>query len=189
MATVVNQTRVGAPLNVAGGIFSAPLGTALPTDATVTLDEAFKIGGLISEEGLKEAPTRSTDKVKSWGGHLARVLQSEYSITVTFTIIERTEESLKDVFGDANVTSAPGAGGTNRSILKKADQLPIKSRVADMKDGAAKIRLVYPSSQITEVGESQYHHGGLISYPVTVECYPDENGVYGYEYEFVPDAT
>lgn len=189
MATVVNQTRVGAPLNVTGGIHSAPLGTALPTDAVMELNEAFKLGGLISEDGLTEAPTRSTDDTNSWGGHLARVLQSEYGISVTFTIIERTEESLKDVYGDDNVTTTTATGGTNRAIQKKADQLPVKSRVATMKDGDVKIRLVYPKSQIVEVGESQYHHGGLISYPVTVKCYPDDNGVYGYEYEFVPTTV
>lgn len=188
MATIVNQTRVGAPAKASGGIYTAPLGTALPTDASTALAEAFKLGGLISEDGLNEAPTRSTENVKSWGGHTARVLQSEYALKLTYTIIERTEESLKEVFGADNVKVASAVGGTTRSIMKKAQQLPTMVRVADMLDSAVKIRTVYPRSQVVEVGETQYHGAGLISYPLTVECYPDENGVYGYEYEFVPSA-
>lgn len=188
MATIVNQTRVGAPAKASGGIYTAPFGTALPTDASTALTEAYKLGGLITQDGLTEAPTRSTENIKSWGGHTARVLQSEYALKLTYTIMERTEESLKEAFGADNVTSASASGGTTRSIMKKADQLPTMVRVAEMLDSGVKIRSVYPLSQVVEVGETQYHGAGLISYPLTVECYPDENGVYGYEYEFVPSA-
>lgn len=106
MATIVNQTRVGAPAKASGGIYTADLGTALPTDASTPLTEAFKLGGLLSQDGLTEAPTRSTENIKSWGGHTARVLQSEYALKLTYTIIERTEESMKEVFGSDNVTVA-----------------------------------------------------------------------------------
>lgn len=188
MATIVNQTRVGAPAKASGGLYTADLGAALPTDATTALTEAFKLGGLISEDGINETPTRGTDNVKSWGGHTARVLQSEYALKLTYTIIERTEESLKEVFGPDNVKSVSVSGGTNRSIMKKAKQLPPMVRVADMLDSAVKIRTVYPISQVVEVGETQYYGAGLLSYQLTIECYPDENGVYGYEYEFVPSA-
>ena len=162
MATVVNQTRVGAPAKATGGIFIAPVGTPLPVDADTQLNEAFKISGLIGEEGLTESPNRETDDVKAWGGHLARVLQSDYAIEVTLTYIERTETTLKEVHGDDNVKVTPGSGKTTTEI-----------------------RLVYPNSQVVNVGESQYNHTGLISYPVTLKCYPDENGNYGYEYETV----
>ena len=185
MATVVNQTRVGSPAKATGGIFIAPVGTPLPVDADTQLNEAFKISGLIGEEGLTESPNRETDDVKAWGGHLARVLQSDYAIEVTLTYIERTETTLKEVHGDDNVKVTPGSGKTTTAITKNAKTLPNKARIADMLDGETKIRLVYPNSQVVNVGESQYNHTGLISYPVTLKCYPDENGNYGYEYETV----
>lgn len=183
MATVINQTRVGAPAKATGGIYIAPVGTALPTDAKVALDEAFKISGLIGEDGLDEAPKRDTEDAKAWGGHLARVLQSDYAIEVTLTYIERTEQTLKEVHGDANVTVQTSGAERNVAITKNATQLEAKARVADMLDGKTKIRLVYPRSQVVSVGNSTYNHKGLISYPVTLKCYPDENGNYGYEYE------
>lgn len=183
MATVINQTRVGAPAKATGGISIAPLGTALPTDAKTPLDPAFKLSGLISEDGLNESPKRDTEDIKAWGGHLARVLQSDYAIEVTLTYIERTEETLKEVHGDANVNVQASGAERNVSITKNAAQLETKARIADMLDGKTKVRLVYPRSQITSVGESSYNHKGLITYPVTLKCYPDENGNYGYEYE------
>lgn len=183
MATVVNQTRVGAPFDITGGIYVAPVGTPLPTDVFTPLNDDFKITGLIGEDGLTESPTRETNDIKAWGGHLARVLQSDYAIEVTLTYIERTETSLKEVYGDDNVTIRPKDSSTLTSIVKNAQQLPNKSRVAEMLDGQTKIRLVYPNCQIVNVGESKYAGNDLIAYPVTIKCYPDENGNYGYEYE------
>lgn len=183
MATVINQTRVGAPAQATGGIFIAPVGTAVPVDATTALNEAFKISGLISEDGLTETPNRSSEDVKSWGGHLARALQSEFGIEVTLTYIERTEETMKEVHGDENVQVASSGTAKTMSITKNAKALPNKARIADMLDGKTKIRLVYPNSQVVSVGESSYKHSGLITYPVTLKCFPDENGNYAYEYE------
>lgn len=183
MATVINQTRVGAPAKATGGVSSAIIGTALPTDAKNPLDQAFKLSGLISEDGLTESPKRDNEDVKSWGGHLARVLQSDYAIEVTLTYIERTEETLKQVHGDANVTVQTSGAERTVAITKNANQLEPKSYVADMLDGKTKLRLVYPRAQVSSVGESSYNHRGLITYPVTLKCYPDENGNYGYEYE------
>lgn len=188
MATVINQTRVGAPAKATGGIFIAPVGTALPVDASTTLNAAFKISGLIGEDGLEETPTRSNDDIKAWGGHLARVLQSDYAVEVKLTYIERTEDTLKEVHGDDNVKVTTAGATKNTAITKNAKQLPNKARIADMLDGAVKIRLVYPNSQVVDVGSAQYHHKGLISYPVTIKCFPDANGNYGYEYESAPAA-
>lgn len=184
MATV-NKTRVGAPAKATGGIYIAPIGTALPTDAEAELDSGFKITGLIGEDGLSEEPERSTEPVNAWGGHLARVLQTEYSHTVTFTYIERTKTTLEEVFGAENVTVSEESG-TKTAITKNGKTLPNLSRVADMKDGNTKIRLVYPNSQITSISGTQYAHNSLIQYEVEMACYPDENGAYGYEYEYTP---
>ena len=51
MADVKNVTA--AKPKIGGAVYSAPLGTTLPKDATTALDKAFKALGYISEDGLK----------------------------------------------------------------------------------------------------------------------------------------
>lgn len=187
----INQTRIGAP-DVGGGLFNAPLGTALPTDASTKLAEAFKIVGLLSSDGLSESPNRESDDKKAWGGKLARVIQTEHDLTVKFTLIERTEQTLKLVHGDSNVISSnqeakgDAPAGKLQTILKNAKVLPPKSFVANMRDGITQLRNVYPAAQVVNVGESKWVHDDLIAYEVELKCYEDSSGNKGYEYEFTP---
>lgn len=186
---MANQTRIGAP-KASGGLFSGPLGTELPTDATTALGAGLKLTGLVGEDGLSETTERNNEQERAWGGQIARVVQSEYGLTFTFTFIERTDAVLKEVLGEDNVEiTSPSGGGTLRTLKFNNEVLPSRVYVADMKDGATSIRKVYPNAQITEVGDVQYVHSALIKYEVTVTAYPDENGNNAYEYEFTPASA
>ena len=59
MANNVANVVAGKPL-AAGGVWIAPLGTALPTDETTALNAAFKSAGYIGEDGLTETIERAT---------------------------------------------------------------------------------------------------------------------------------
>lgn len=59
-----NQANVSAGKGVKGGyIFSAPVGTALPTDIKSKLDPAFKCLGFISEDGYVEDIDEDSDDI------------------------------------------------------------------------------------------------------------------------------
>ena len=73
---------------VGGGIYSAPLGTALPTDATTTLNTAFKNLGYVSEDGVTNSDERSTNDIKAWGGDTVNTVQTEKKDTFKYTLIE-----------------------------------------------------------------------------------------------------
>ena len=52
----------------AGGIYRAAAGTTLPTDATTSLAAAFKEIGYISEDGVTNSISKTTNEIKEWGG-------------------------------------------------------------------------------------------------------------------------
>lgn len=184
MANSVANVAVGKP-KVTGGAFRAPIGTALPTNSSTALNVAFKGLGYVGEEGVVFAPARSTDKKKAWGGDIVKVLQTEYSETWQFTLIEyRNAEVQKLVFGDSNVTvtAATVSAGTLLAVKHNGDVLPRQEFVFEMFEGAATDRVVLPNAQVTEVGEVTYSDEEIIAYPVTVEAFEDATGNNSYEY-------
>lgn len=55
---------------VTGYLFVAPNGTALPTDATTDLPEAFKNLGYIDEDGVTETVDTSSEDIKDINGDI-----------------------------------------------------------------------------------------------------------------------
>lgn len=186
---MANETRVGSPVKAVGGLRSADLGSPLPTDAEGVLDAAYKALGLLGEDGLSESEERSVEDERAWGGTIARTVQTEYGLKVTFTFIERTTAVLQEVRGKDNVIVEEVTGGTKRTMLFNSKTLPRRSYIADIKDGDYKLRKVYPTAQITEVGETQFVHSTLIKYEVTLTAYEDEAGNNEYEYDFMPSVA
>lgn len=185
MATPNVANVVAGKPNVAGGVMNGPLGSTLPTDAVTSVDAAIKALGYISEDGLTEATERSTEKIKAWGGDIAKVVQTEFSATFSFTFIETLNaDVLKVVNGDGNVTTtaATPTTGTLHAVKVTGEQLDHDVWVFEVRDGTARIRIVVPNGQITTVGEVTYSDGGVVSYPVTVETFKDSNGAYYYKY-------
>lgn len=187
---MANETLVGAPLSATGGVLSAPAGTALPTSATAATT-GFSGRGLIGEDGLSETTDRSTEKVRAWGGSLARVLQTEFGVTYTFQFISTTASVLREVHGDENVVVTPGAGDAHAqlAIAVNSKRLPVKPWIFEVKDGEDRIRIVVPEGQITNVGDINYSHNDIIRYEVTIDCYEDEAGNSAYKYITGPAVT
>ena len=98
MANVSNVTS--AKPKIGGAIYSAPLGTALPTDATTALNTGFKALGYISEDGLTNENTASTENVKAWGGDIVDTVQTEKTDKFSYTLIESLNiDVLKEIYG------------------------------------------------------------------------------------------
>ena len=184
MANLVQNVVAGKPL-ATGGILSGPLGTPLPTDASTAPDAAIAGVGYISDDGVSESMNRETDKIKAWGGDVVKIVQSEHSVTYQYTMIEAARAEVnREVYGEPNVTAtvATTTHGNQLAIKVTAEQLPHRVRVIEIKDGDARVRIVLPDSQITEVGDVTYQDAAIIAYPVTVEAFPDAAGVKAYKY-------
>lgn len=175
------NVTVGKP-KIGGAVFTAPAGTALPTDATTSLNAAFKSLGYISEDGVTNTISRDADEIKAWGGDTVLKPQTGFSDEFGMTFIESLNiDVLKAVFGDSAVTGASLSAGVKVSV-NSAELPPAEWVIETVLSGGNIRRLVIPNGQITEIGEITYTDGEAVGYEVTITAYPDASSNTHYEY-------
>ena len=87
-----------------GAVWSAPAGTALPTDATTTLDKAFTSLGYISEDGVAENGSINVTTLKAYGGATVLAIEGGNDVTYVFTPIEYNNPAVqKELWGQGSV--------------------------------------------------------------------------------------
>lgn len=180
------NVTAGKP-KVGGSIKRAPLGTTLPTSATDTLDAAFENVGYISDGGLVNSNSPSSENIKAWGGDIVLTTLTEKPDTFKFTLLEAMGvEALKAVYGDANVSGDLTSGIT---IHANSTQQPDCSWVIDMyyKNNTIK-RIVIPTAGVSGVGDVTYADGSAVGYETTISAMPDGNGDTHFEYMITVSA-
>lgn len=170
---------VGKP-RATGAIFSAPLGTALPLDATTKLDQAFKQLGYASEDGLSNEVETDNEDIKAWGGDTVLSVRTARKETFKLTLIQSMDiDTLKEVYGQDNVSEKTGA----LTVLHNGKDLPHRSYVFEMLLTGGRVkRIVVPDGLVSEVGEVKYADGEPIGYETTITGFPDSKGNTAYEY-------
>lgn len=179
MSDVKNVTT--AKPKVGGAVYSAPLGTTLPTDAITALDAAFKALGYISEDGMTNANSPESDNIKAWGGDTVAVVQTAKEDTFAYTLLEALNpDVLKEVYGSTNVS-----GTLETGITIKANATPMEEHILVvemiMKGGILK-RIVIPIGKVSEVGEIVYKDDEASGYETTITALPDTDENTHYEY-------
>ena len=166
---------------VGGAVFTAALGTTLPTDAVTDLGSAWTNLGYISDSGVVNSNSPSNTAIKAWGGDTVLDIQTEKPDTWKMTFIEHTNKDvLKFIYGDDNVT---GDLETGLTVKANSKELTTKSMIIDMllKNGTAK-RVVLPNCKITSVSDVNYTDSDAVGYEVEISAYPDTDGNTHYEY-------
>lgn len=180
-----DNVTTGKP-KVGGAIFVAPAGTTIPTDAVSELPENYSNMGYISDSGLVNSNTPSSDNIKAWGGDIVAVVPSEKPDTFKYTLVEALNPAvLKHVYGTSNVSGDVDTGITIKANNQQQDESTI---VIDMiLKGNILKRVVIPKAVVTAVGDITYADNSAVSYETTVSALPDGDG--NTHYEFIRKGT
>lgn len=172
--TDLNATNVR--IAITGAVWKAPLGTAVPSDSDpfAALNSAFANLGYISDDGVTENLDDSVDDVVAWqSAQTVRSATTQSTVNLEFMMIE-TKGSVLTAFYRGSSITTPAAG------IWKMEVKPIVSDpsiwVLDVLDGTLYERSVIKNGEIVERGEIQNMNGGARGYPVTIRCYPDDDG-------------
>jgi hypothetical protein len=173
---MADSTKVWAATIPADGaaVFAAPIGTALPTDASTDLDPAFVDLGWVSEEGVSNGISRETTKHYAWGGDVVKTTQDRYTETVKFALLESSPEVLQVVYGTANVVADDTAGTIE--VHHSSHKLAHQSFVIEFVDGESVGRIVIEDGLVTEMDDVKYSHKELLMYGLTVDVYRPKDG-------------
>lgn len=176
-----NYVSTGKP-KVAGAVYRAPKGTTLPTSASASLNGAFVDMGYISEDGVTNSNSPSSEKIKDWGGQTVLVVVTEKPDTFKLTFIEALNSNvLETVYNLANVT-VDGVNGTITVNANNAEPEECCYVIDTVMRGGALKRIVIPCGALSEIGDIVYKSDEAVAYEVTLDALPDSSGNSHYEY-------
>lgn len=164
---------------VGGGIWMAPYGTTLPTDASTALAEAFNSLGYIDENGVNRTTSLDSQVVNAWGGDVVAVLGNKKTEAFRFRCIEPDNlDALGLAYGEASGDLTNGI-----TVKSKADLFTPRSFViSTLLANNIHQRMVIPNGVVTAIGDAQYVDNRVIGCEVTITAIADSDGVTCYEY-------
>lgn len=189
----VTFSKPGTSDDKSGYIWVAPLGTAVPTDATSKLGDAFAGLGYLSEDGLTEPASFSAgDDIVAAGGDTVAQADPTFSKTWTGTCIEAlNEDLLKVAYGSTNVTVAPAPPEGDGSIVIKEQVGELEHHVIvidEMLKGGRRRRNVMADATFLITGDISHVHTALVNFEFTINAYPTASQPAQVQYITAPKA-
>lgn len=191
------------PLNVLAGIagqggtpslaWFAPLGTALPADASTALANSYLTAGYCTEAGLTISTATNTTDIAAYGVSVpVRTLITSQTQTGQIAFLE-TNPVTQAIYRRLPLPGqtggvTPTAGG-NLSMTEGQARVQSYVAVFTATDGVNLIRKVCPNIQITDKTDEVISQAAAITYGVTFTAYPDSTGTSIYTYMVVPNLA
>ena len=167
---------------IAGAIFTAPLGTTIPTKVSDTLDTAFKNIGFISDDGWTNSRNITTEKKKAWGNQTVYNAQTDATDDFKFKMLEYKKAGTKElIYGKNHVTVDTTTGEITTEVTTEEPEHVIIV-IDEILSNGAKQRTVVFDAQLSALGDITHADNELLMYDVTYSALPDANGVSHKEY-------
>jgi hypothetical protein len=157
MALVSGAVRVAGT----GEAYFAAEGATAPTNATSSLDAAYKGLGYTDPDGLSFTFSRNTSDIDAWQGSKLRVLTNAEPVSVTLKLMETKTDVLLFAFGGGTVVSGvftPPEEGVNA----------VRAFVVDFTDNTTKYRYYFPRAQVAGDVSFQLARTSGVAYDLTV---------------------
>jgi hypothetical protein len=158
-AVIVGQT---------GKVYTAPTGTAPPTDADTPWATGWIDLATISEDGMTTSFNEDSSEIKQWGGGVVRKLITSSETTFAFKCLESSKQVM-EAFYKTQVDAL-----TSSIELKGAQRAEMAWGI-DVLDGSTHVRFVIPRGELTERGDVVWKADEAAGYEFTVTAYQDEN--------------
>lgn len=168
-----SNIAIGLP-NPKGALYWAPLGTALPTDATTPLAGEFVNLGYVTEDGLTSTTAEEGDDIKAWGPETVARNQTSYGRNFTFNLLESSRVSvLQFRYGKGNVKIETDGAIT---IDDTGEILPhgvfVCETIETNSGGVRRHRQILGDAQFTDrSGDMTFNNSDAITVPVSLTAY------------------
>lgn len=178
-----NTANVSAGKGVKGGyIFSAPVGTVLPTkpvSSVSELDDAFECLGFISSDGYVESLSEDTDDLGDMNGETMDTTHSNRVQSAQVTFAEIKAATLKRQYGEGNVTDEKGV----ITVKHNGDSHPtfVYVLLLQLKEGRLWTKVV-PRGQSSELDSLTIASSELCQRALTIKYLVDDAGSTCYDY-------
>lgn len=187
----VTFSKPGTSTDKSGYIWVAPLGTAIPANATDELSGTFVGLGYLSEDGLTEpASFEPGDDIVAAGGDTVAQADPTFSKTWTGTCIEALNvDLLKVAYGSTNVDVTQSSTSADDFITIKEQAGDIEHHVIvidEMLKGGRKRRNVMADATFLITGDISHVHTALVNFEFTITAYPTTDEPAQIQYITIP---
>ena len=158
-------------------VYTAPVGTTLPTNTTTALNAGFRALGLLSEDGMTESREEDVTDHWAWGNILVRTTRAKHKRQFVVTALEDNDVVFDLVNPGSNTATVSGV--VTRTVYVP-DANP-QAFVFQLVDGSITKRIAIPRGEVSAVGEKTYSDTEMAMTELTIAVYPDENGLLFYE--------
>lgn len=166
-------------------VYVADVGAAEPTGVADEWPAAWEALGLLSEDGMTESREETVTDHHAWGGILVRTTRSKHKRTFVVTALEDNPVVFRLVNPGSEVDTA--AGVTTRTV--KTPTADPRAFGFELHDGDITKRRVVPRGEVVSVGEITRSEAEMAAYELTINVYPDGDGILFYDITDDPQAV